>query len=250
MGGYKKSMFRREYDMFRNILSSSTVCVALCCIASNAYSVPLPVGPFVHSLWKMTGEYTRNGLIVSKQGITVSAYSDKGELTKCTLDRGRYFPGPANNHGRDGNFLTYVHLAPRYSNQTIPLLTDTTGAILKAKMPYYFLEATGEDHYKLLQSGQSIEYLGATPNVPTFVKPKVDEWFRVNCLNKRIRKPKHPALVSPSKLKKPYKAWIQLNKALLKHDGICRLSAASPDYHTGNEPTIHGSCTFPFSTTR
>lgn len=52
------------------------------CTANTANSVPLPSNSFVHALWKMTGEYTRNGLLVSKKDVTVTAYTDAGKAKK------------------------------------------------------------------------------------------------------------------------------------------------------------------------
>lgn len=174
------------------------------------------------------------------------------KLKSCKLAKAHYYPGPASNYGQDGNFLSYIHLVPRYTTSTIELLGSRSGLSLEKNMPYFFLEATGEDHYRLLHKGQVTEYLGATPGMPLFIKPKVDEWIRVNCVKEPLGR---PTLTPPNTITAPsiltriktYKAWVKLDKSLLINDGVCRLSIASPDYYTGDPPTVHGSCANPFT---
>ena len=173
-----------------------------------------------YTLNRITGDTALDGLMVSKgfskplQGLS----EDRKSTSACVVAAGQYYPSAKNDFGQDGNFMTVVHLEPQIANK------DYKKADIKKGETYYFLALTGEGWFQILHKGKVYNLL-ESPNFPEFKQPKVDKWFKVPCANNQK------------------KIWLKLDNNLLKQSGICKLTAAAPDYGSGiDEPDIEGDC--------
>ena len=178
-----------------------------------------------YQLNRITGDITLNGLMISEgtSPVLTGLSENLKKPDSCAVAAGQYYPSSKNEFGRDGNFMTKVHLEPQILDKDAKPQCSSNITIKKGT-PFYFLAETGEGWFDLLYEGK-VNYCLDNPNFPSFKQPKVDEWFKVNCSDS-------------SK-----KIWVQMDDALLKKPNICRLEAAAPDYGTGSEaPTTKGNC--------
>ncbi len=198
----------------------TTLFLSFCMAATPSTPVKENNQDQTYTLNKITGDTRLNGLMMSKgfskplQGLS----EDRKSRASCVVAAGQYFPSSKNDFGQDGNFMTVVHLESQIAARDYP------DANIKKGGTYYFLALTGEGWFQVLSAGKVYNLLDS-PDFPAFKQPKVDEWFKVPCADKHK------------------KIWLKLDDKLLKQTGVCKLTAAAPDYSSGmDEAKIEGDC--------